>query len=362
VLKIIGGYTDPEFVDATAHARNLAEKSGNRAQLVLHVVALWASANTAGDIPASTAFADQAIDLARRSTNPGSIALAHMAQIGACLLRAAYPSAENYFLSGIQLFAEPDFRRVPGSVAYTFGTASLNALALGRPDTARERIRQAILGSREKKNPYEETWAESIAAELHLHLREFAEAASLAEQVIERSDKDGFLQFAGVGRIILGCACANLGQARDGVKLIREGLNDAYGPGSALGIGGALAALAGAQALDGSILEALATVEEALKTKAHRPETIRVRGEVRLKLNQVREAEADFRGSIELAQLMNSKMSELRATMSLARLLIREGKRTEARATLAKIYDWFTEGFDTADLKDAKALLYELSM
>ena len=360
VLKIIGGYTDPEFIEATAHAKNLAEKSGNFGQLVLHIVAMWASANTAGDIRASTAFADQALDLASRSRNPASIALAHMAQIGACLLRADLLRAEDYFISGIDLFAEPEFQRVPGSVAYTFGTASLNALALGRADTARERIRQSILGSSKKKNPYEETWAKSLAAELHLHLRELGEAAALARQVIKCSDENGFSQFASVGRLILGCALANLGQAAEGVRLIREGLDDSHGPGSVFGIGGALAALASAQALGNSITEALATVEEALQTHAHRPETVRLRGELRLKLDQAALAEADFRDAIALARTMNAKTWELRATVSLARLLTRQGKRDEARTMLDGIYGSFTEGFDTADLKDATALLDEL--
>jgi predicted ATPase len=72
------------------------------------------------------------------------------------------------------------------------------------------------------------------------------------------------------------------------------------------------------------------------------------------------EAENSFRTSIEIAQRQSAKSLELRATTSLARLLAKQGKRDEARATLAEIYNWFTEGFDTADLKEAKALLDEL--
>jgi predicted ATPase len=71
-------------------------------------------------------------------------------------------------------------------------------------------------------------------------------------------------------------------------------------------------------------------------------------------------AEQDFREAIELARSMSAKSPELRATISLARLLDQRGRRDEARAMLAEIYNWFTEGFDTADLKDAKALLEEL--
>jgi predicted ATPase len=82
---------------------------------------------------------------------------------------------------------------------------------------------------------------------------------------------------------------------------------------------------------------------------------------LRLEVGQAEPAEADFREAIALAQKMQAKSWELRATTSLSRLLASQGKRDEARAMLADIYNWFTEGFDTADLKDAKALLDELS-
>jgi predicted ATPase len=122
--------------------------------------------------------------------------------------------------------------------------------------------------------------------------------------------------------------------------------------------------LAEAQALEGLIDEALVTIEEALQANPEelvfRPNALTCRGELRLKVGQTALAAADFREAIALAQKMSAKAWELRATMSLARLLERQGRRDEARTMLAAIYNWFTEGFDTADLKDAKALLDEL--
>jgi len=94
---------------------------------------------------------------------------------------------------------------------------------------------------------------------------------------------------------------------------------------------------------------------------AYQPETVRLRGELRLKQGQAELAEADFREAIALGQKMGAKAWELRTTMSLARMLDEQRKRKEAREKLGEIYNWFTEGFDTADLKDAKALLDELS-
>ena len=85
------------------------------------------------------------------------------------------------------------------------------------------------------------------------------------------------------------------------------------------------------------------------------------RGELHLKRGDETPADRDFREAIGAARRIGSKAYELRATISLARLLDKQGKRTEARAMLAEIYNWFTEGFDTADLKDAKSLLDELS-
>jgi predicted ATPase len=121
--------------------------------------------------------------------------------------------------------------------------------------------------------------------------------------------------------------------------------------------------LAEAQERRGAIAEALETVEQALQANpdelAYRPEILRVRGELRLKAGQAQLALADFNESILLARRLVAKAWELRAITSLARLLVNQGRCVEARAMLAGIYNWFTEGFDTADLKEAKALLDE---
>jgi predicted ATPase len=134
--------------------------------------------------------------------------------------------------------------------------------------------------------------------------------------------------------------------------------------GMGLGISGFKAYLAAAEEREGAIADSLETVEQALQANptvlASRPETLRLRGELRLKRGETELADADFRESIALAQKIGAKAWELRANISLARLLNEQGRRDEARTMLAEIYGWFTEGFDTADLKDAKALLDEL--
>jgi predicted ATPase len=113
--------------------------------------------------------------------------------------------------------------------------------------------------------------------------------------------------------------------------------------------------------------EGLQLVEEGFASVAKTgeqgssPSLHHVKGELLLAQTDVAEAQRCFRTAIEIARRQSARSEELRATTSLARLLAKQGKRDEARAMLAEIYGWFTEGFDTADLKDAKAQLDELS-
>ena len=124
--------------------------------------------------------------------------------------------------------------------------------------------------------------------------------------------------------------------------------------------------LAESQALSGAIGDALETIEQVLQPNRPnanicRPEAFRLRGELQTKQGWREPAESDFRTALALARSMEAKAYELRAAMSLARLLRDTGRCDEAHSMLSEIYNWFTEGFDTADLKEAKVLLDELS-
>jgi len=129
-----------------------------------------------------------------------------------------------------------------------------------------------------------------------------------------------------------------------------------------------IGALAEAYGKTGRGADGLKLIEEALVVAGNsgqlpnEPELHRIKGELLIILDASKptEAEGCFREAIQKAQRHGAKSWELRATMSLARLLVMQGRRDEARTMLAEIYNWFTEGFDTADLKDAKALLEEL--
>jgi predicted ATPase len=224
---------------------------------------------------------------------------------------------------------------------------------------------QMIAFDRDSKNPFGLVFARFLESWLYRLMREPQRIEAAATLALAICEEHGFPFLRAQLGILVGWARAQLGSPAAGISLIRTGLASLAELGSRLGITDQLTRLAEAQALDGMLDEALGTIEEALQANPEelvfRPNILTCRGELRLKISQPELAEADFREAIALAQRMKAKAWELRATTSLARLLDKQGRRDDARTMLADIYGWFTEGFDTADLIDAKALLDQLS-
>jgi tetratricopeptide (TPR) repeat protein len=381
MLYVMRGYSAPETTEAIARAATLAEKSGNLTQLVFSALSRVLAPLFSGDLPAAGVFADQALELALREGSPSAIAMAYAHESNTRHWRGDLAGAEKYYTAGLKFFDDPGFRPGAGARArpdtsaprftasgnapalWTFGTASYTAWLLGRADDARERMAR-VMAAVDVNNPHDLAVSGIAAARLQVYLREYEQAEELAVRALELSEKHRFAE-AAHSRCVLGAARAELDRASDGIALIRQGIAGSLEIGARLGIPIHTTSLAAAQARAGAIIDALATVEQALQANAHalthRPEMLRLRGELRLKQGQTELAETDFREAIVLAQKMGAKAWELRATISLARLLDSQGKRDDARAILTEIYNWFAEGFDTRDLKDAKALLDELS-
>jgi tetratricopeptide (TPR) repeat protein len=338
----------------------LAEKTGNLTQLLNLALAKGVNAMNAGNLPVAGALAEEALDLALRQDNPIFVGVAHTFQVMARHFSADLDGAEKHYAAGLKFFEDPSFKLTREPRLSAFAYASWNAWMLGRADVARERMARMMVN---ESNPYDVALSGYYLAYLKVYLREYKQAEILAERTLELSDKNQFQQFGAISRCVLGQARAQVGGA--GIELIRRGIADLLKAGAHRDIGYCTGFLAQAQARDGAIVEALETIEQALRANpdepVHTPEIIRVRGGLRFAHGQTELAQADFRGAIALAQKMGAKAWELRATTSLARLLRDAGRRDEARTMLAEIYGWFTEGFDTADLKDAKALLDELS-
>jgi predicted ATPase len=248
---------------------------------------------------------------------------------------------------------------------------SLEAVALwhlGYPEQALRRIHDALTLAQELSYPFSVAFALDFADWLHQLRREGQAVQERAAALMALATDQGFPFWGACGTILRGWALAEQGQSADGIAQMCQGLEDLRATGTELQRPYYLALLAEAYGQARQADEGLQALAEALTAahttgeRQHEAEIYRLKGELLLKQDvpDAQEAESCFRQAIDVASQQQAKSFELRAAMSLSRLWQQQGKRTEAHALLAPIYDWFTEGFDTADLQEAKALLEEL--
>jgi class 3 adenylate cyclase/tetratricopeptide (TPR) repeat protein len=360
VLFLTRGWAAPETVAAAERAQMLAEKCGNLRQLIFSMLRRCGQAFFAGELRMAGTLADQAFELAQRERSSTVLAYAHYLQVLIRSNRGDLANAEKYFAAGLQFFDDPVFRRDGTDV---FANGAYCAWVAGRVNIARERMTNAAAAVN-STSPYDRSLADMSAAWLHTLILENEEAEIVAARALELSEKHEIASLAALSRCLLAHAQAQLGRPTDGIELTRRGIAELLDTGSRNVLSFCTTLLAVAQQRAGALDDALETAEKALEVTpemlVYRPDTLRVRGQIRLAKGQVELAEADFRDSISLAKSMGAKAWELRTAMSWARLLASQGRRKEAHEILAEIYNWFTEGFDTPDLKEAGALLEEL--
>jgi class 3 adenylate cyclase len=248
--------------------------------------------------------------------------------------------------------------------------AANQLLLLGYPEQAEKAAGEALTRARQITHPGASLAAQGIVS-VYLRLRMPKVARAFAEEAVVAAERSGFTFVSALWRGRLGSAVAAEGNPREGVRMIRSALKELSTP-AAMGVWGPasslLCSLIEALSLACQFDEAIAEADALLANKSNLArflwgEVYFLKGEAILGRDASASAdvEACFRKAIETARVQSAKWWELGATVSLARLMAKQGKRDDARAMLSDIYNWFTEGFDTADLKDAKALLDELS-
>ncbi|MBI3304072.1 MAG: hypothetical protein HYZ72_18565 [Deltaproteobacteria bacterium] len=282
------------------------------------------------------------------------------------------------------------------------GSASWALWGLGYPEQALSRSHEALRLAQELGHPYSQAHALTYTAGLHQRRREVPAVQERAEALIEFSREQGFLPVLTAGIIIRGCVLVEQGQGEEGIAQIRQGMAACLATGLESGRSSFLGVLAEAYGKVGQAEEGLTALAEALAAvdrtgeRFYEAELYRLKGELTLQQSSVQglafsvkstqkvkgkgqkakvetnpqpltpspqaeaEAEACFHKAIEIARWQQAKSWERRAVMSLARSWQQQGKTKEAWQMLAEIYNWFTEGFDTADLQEAKTLLEEL--
>jgi predicted ATPase len=239
---------------------------------------------------------------------------------------------------------------------------------LGYPDQALIKSQEAIALARELDHPFSLADALCYAGCLFNAMRRDAPALrDYAEPLLRLSNEIGLVGWSNIATSYHGEAAAMLGQVSEGITQIRQGMAASESISIRLNLVGALRALAEAQAKTDHPEGGLTTLAEALtlveKTgeRLWEAELYRLRAELLLMQGDDHEAEASFEKAIEVARRQSARSWELRASIGLARLWQKQAKTDEARQLLGEIYTWFTEGFDTPDLKEARLLLEELA-
>jgi adenylate cyclase len=228
---------------------------------------------------------------------------------------------------------------------------------------------EALTLARELSHPESLSFALGFAAWLHQLRRESPAAREHAEAAIELSTERGFPFWTAWSTVVRGWALAEQGHGAEGIVQMRQGIAAWRAAGAELQLPYFLALLAEAHGKAGQVDEGMSVLNEALTAvqrageRQHEAELHRLEGEFLLKQEAPDEQEAEHRllQSVEVARQQQAKSFELRAAMNLSRLWQRQGKRVEAREMLSPIYGWFTEGFDTADLREARTLLEALA-
>jgi DNA-binding SARP family transcriptional activator len=373
-LKSVRASTDPEVVRLHARIQELSARV-DKVPLLLLNGALWLLHFfhlSRAEYKKAVEVGNQILALAPRAADPLFIATAHWA-LGWVLPYLGEFAAARAHLQHMIEFCE---RQPQGPLWYIDRQSWAMTLAyqswvlwfLGYPDQALARSKAATDLAKELNLAWTTASTAGIAgAALHLFRRE-SQAAQEHEELLMRVSADAGLDvWRSEGMCYRGWRQVLAGQVVEGIAQLRQGLAAMHTVGTAQHRTSFLAAQAEGYGKASQLDRGLKVLEEAFilaeKTgeRYYEAELYRVKGDLLLMQGHEAEAAASFRQAIEVARQQRAKSWELRATMSLCRLLQEQGKRQEARQLLAEICGWFTEGFDTPDLKDAKALLEELS-
>jgi tetratricopeptide (TPR) repeat protein len=241
--------------------------------------------------------------------------------------------------------------------------------ALGYPARAHHNAFQALGQAVEGADPYSIAFAHYVMSAVQLLRGQFQDSLAYADRSLAVAKEHGVTLYALYSRFGRGCALVKMREPEQAIVEIREGIEEARRSNLGYMRGFMLGWLATAQAETGDTEIALATIDEALQLvsdisgRAWEAELRRLRGDILLaaRRDAADDAERSYKEAIAVAKTQQGHSLELRAATSLARLLHGQGRTTEARAQLAETFGWFSEGFDTADLIEAKELLARLN-
>ena len=369
------GFGNPEVAAAFDRSAEIAARVGDDRGLFIALRGKGQYHMISGDLRAARDDARRILELAEQVDNHDFLIEAHHLGWSTLCFTGEFRSARLHAEEGISQYGrERDHHLTytylghdPGMCARSFGSLAL--AQLGYPERALSWCRDGLALAEALAHPFTLGIALWGAGALHQFRREPDAMHQIGERMIQYGKEKGLRMVAPFGKFFHGNAIAQYGKFAEGIAQMREGINELRSTGTLISLLSLLAGLADACARFGNVDEGLTIIDEALvmtRTGGEHfdlPEIHRIKGKLLLagSASDRDAVEAAFAQALSIARAQEAKLLELRASMSLARLWRSQGKVQQARELLAPVYGWFTEGFDTRDLKEAKALLEELA-
>jgi predicted ATPase len=372
-LQIAKGLAAPEVEHVYTQAYALCQQVGETPELVPVLFGLWRFYSGRRQLHTAREIGETLLRLAHRADDPALAVIAHYALGVAWWWLGALPAARQHLEEGNARYT-PDQRRAlvfrmgqdPGVVCRVY--AAMTLWLLGYPEQALARLHDTLALAYELSHPFSLAYARCMAAFVSQLRRDVPAVHEHAEAAVALSTEQGFPQWEALGTSLCGWALAMQRQGEEGIAQVHQGIAAMRTTGAVLYVPYLCTVLAEVRDYLGHTedgLQALAeahTLVEQHEERWWEAEICRLRGVLLLRQPGTPQAEAEtwLQRALDVARRQEAKALELRAAMSLARLWQQQDKQAEAYELLAPIYSWFTEGFDTADLQEAKVLLEEL--
>ncbi len=362
------GYILSPYTESYLRILELARKSGDDHALLTALQAVWLHHQIAGRHREEAEVAEQIVEVAGRINSPGALADAFHAKGSILFWTGRAADALDELTRAIEVCADGVGRVTVDSsdpLVTSLSWAALCAWQTGHSDRAVNLADSAVKRARDLNQQFSRTFAIWTKGKLHSWRGETSETRLVCDQLGALTEENGFSGWLAFNRILHGWVLSVSGEHDRAIEQVRRGIADWR---NSFVLTEMNSVLAGVCMRAGRYREAMAAVaagrEHAQRTGEGfgAAELERIAGETFLLMGVENSAEAEqcMRRAIAIAKEQGAKAWELRATTSLARLLRDTSRRDDARTMLAEIYNWFTEGFDITDLKDAKALLAEL--
>jgi len=371
VLIAVKGQAAPETGHAYARARELWARLGSPSGFLQIPFGQSRYHMYRGEFDLAQRLAEDLLRLSGQRNDSAGLVLGHCSSGRNLSLVGSFASSRSHLEEALALYDPVSHRvlvREAGVDPQVLSQAFLGIVlfCLGYPDQALAQSRAAIAEARQLAHPPSLASALAIGAGLLSLVGHDAALKACADEVIALTTEQGFSFWRAHGAACRGWVKVKTGKVAEGISLLRSGLAAYRATGAELGVPDFLALLARAYEITGQIKEAMTQLNDALQVvertdeRWFEAELYRQKGHLLLRQGHAEAAEELYRKALGIAQEQKAKLWESRAAVSVARLWCDQGRRGEARDLLAPVYGWFTEGFDTPDLIEAKELLEEL--